>query len=84
MFVRSSHIHVDIGEIATPATGDAYLLRHLVVVVDHQYLQTLLRRHASAKQASCAGTDDGDVKSLQGLFGGRCFQTAHIKAVEGR
>ena len=84
MFVRSPHIHVDIGEIAASTAGDAYLFRHLVVVVDHQYLQSLLRRHASAKQASCASTDDGDIKGLQGLFGGGRFQAAHVKAVESR
>ena len=49
MFVWCAHIDVDIGEIAATTAGDANFLGHLLVMVNHQYLQTLLRRHACAK-----------------------------------
>ncbi len=67
MFVRCARIDIDIGEIAATTARDANFLCHVFVMVDHQHLQALLRRHTRTKQAGCAGTDYGDVKGLQRL-----------------
>jgi hypothetical protein len=61
MFMRCAYIDVGIGEVATTTTRDTDFFGHLLVVVDHQHLQALLRRHTCAKQAGCASTDYGDI-----------------------
>ena len=51
-----------VGEIATPAAGDADFLGHFVAVVDEQNAQSALARHRGAKQTGGTGADDDSIK----------------------
>ena len=49
---------IQVGEVATPATGHKNLLAGLVGMVQHQHPMALVGRRGRTHQPGCAGTDN--------------------------
>ena len=52
---------MDVGEVATPSTGDTNFFAELVIMINDQHPFPALARHARAHHACRTGTDDDHV-----------------------